>query len=78
MSVVSTGNQVTSKVTSNYFDCVINLRCEECENIVHHSEPTKCKNSDLTEGNVAHVYHSLLEGYGRAGLSRLTAALSQN
>lgn len=69
------GNQVSSKVTTNYFDCVVSLTCEECETLVHHSEPDKCKNSDLTDGNVTHVYHSLSEGYGRAGLSRLTAAL---
>ena len=42
---------------------------------MHHSEPKKCKNSDLTEGNVVHVYHSLSEGYERAGLSRLSAAM---
>lgn len=69
------GNQVTSKVTREYFDCTINLHCEQCKEIMHHSEPKKCKNSDLTEGNVVHVYHSVSEGYGHAGLSRLSAAM---
>ena len=41
------GNEVICKVTSMYFDCTIDLRCEQCEEIfiVHHSEPGKCKNS---------------------------------
>ena len=71
------GNEVICKVTSMYFDCTIDLRCEQCEEIfiVHHSEPGKCKNSDLTEGNVLHVYHSVSEGYGRARLSRLSSAM---
>ena len=60
------GNKVTPNLKSEYFDCTGSLRCEKCNQIVHLSEPRKCKNTDLTEGNVIHVYHSLSEGYGRA------------
>lgn len=69
------GTSVTTEITTDYFDCHVNLRCDECKKVVHYSEPKKCQRSDLTEGNIAHVFHSLSEGYGRAGLSRLSAAV---
>lgn len=57
-----------------YFDCSITVKCDDCDILVHQSEPKQCKNV-LSEGNVALVYHSLSEGYGRAGISRLSAAM---
>lgn len=69
------GEKSTWKLTPNYFDCAINIRCDNCENILLHSEPEKCKNGGYSQGNVIHVYHSLCEGYGRAGLSRLSAGM---
>ena len=33
------GNGITAKVTSYLFDCTINLRCDKCDSVVHHSEP---------------------------------------
>lgn len=69
------GRKSTWKVTPVYFDCTINISCDKCEKILLHSPPKKCKDSEYTEGNVMHVYHSLCEGYGRAGLTRLSAAM---
>ena len=67
------GKEVTSDIITEYFDCTIHLTCDQCNKVVHHCEAKKCQNSDLTQGNVVHVYYSVSEGYGRAGLSRLTA-----
>lgn len=67
-----------SNSTTKYFSGTVSIRCEKCEVIVHHSEPRKCKDSSNSEGNIMHVYHSLCEGYGRAELSRLSAAMGAN
>ena len=69
------GTKSTWEITPSYFDCTINVRCDSCESIVHHSQPEKCKNTSQTKGNVMHVYHSLCEGYGMAGLSRFSAGM---
>lgn len=69
------GSKLVNKSTMKYFDCTVNIKCEECAKIVHHSETNTCKNSKFGEGNVMFVYHSIVEGYGRAGLSRLSAAM---
>lgn len=58
------GNKVTSNVSCDYFDCTVDLKCDECKQTVYHSKPRKCKNSDLTEGNVLHVKPSLLASRG--------------
>lgn len=69
------GTILSTKITTNYFDCSVNLRCDECEKVVCYSEPRKCQRSNITEGNIVHVFHSLSEGYGQAGLSRISALM---
>lgn len=49
------GKKCTSKVISEYFDCTINIRCDDCREIIHYSEPEKCRNSDISVGNVIQV-----------------------
>lgn len=69
------GKKLQNNITMQYFDCTVTMRCDECAKLVHHSEPNRCKNGDFGKGNIMYVYHSLCEGYGRAGLSRLSAAM---
>lgn len=35
------GKKCVSKVTTEYFDCMINIRCDDCSEIIHHSGPEK-------------------------------------
>lgn len=72
---VECDTQSTWKITLAYFDCTISARCDSCQSILFYSEPGKCKNTHLSKGNVMHVYHSLSEGYGRLGMSRLLAGM---
>lgn len=69
------GTKSTWKITPSYFDCTVHVRCDSCHSNLLYSEPEKCKNSDLSKGNVLHVYHSLCEGYGRLGLSRCSPGM---
>lgn len=64
-----------TKISADYFDCNVNLRCDECEKVVWYPEPRKCQRNNKTEGNIIHVFHYLSEGYGQAGQSRLSALM---
>lgn len=75
VNCVECGNKCVTKITTQYFDCTFSLRCEDCSVIIHHSQPKKCQDNNFSEGNIMFVYHSLSEGYGRAGLSRLSTAM---
>ena len=60
------GTKSTFNIFPSYFDCTLNIKCDNCQSILLCSEPEKCKNSKYSQGNVIHVYHSLCEGYGKA------------
>lgn len=75
VNCVECGKKCVTKITTHYFDCTFSLRCEDCSVIIHHSEPKKCQDNNFSEGNITFVYHSLSEGYGRAGMSRLCTAM---
>lgn len=77
------GETAQSEIRRNYFDCEIEVKCKNCDLLLCESKPRKAKMGKLTEVNSLLVYHSVSNGYGRAGLSRLsslfgTSEMSQN
>lgn len=67
------GERTNTSIEKKYFDCVVKVTCSNCEVLLCRSEARKTKGANFTEGNAILLYHSLSDGYGKAGLSRLSA-----
>lgn len=69
----SCGEQTQTEIKRKYFDCEVKVRCTTCDLVLCDSKPRKAKIGNFTEANSVLVFHSISNGYGRAGLSRLSA-----
>ncbi len=67
------GEEAQSEIKQQYFDCSVTVRCSACDSVLCDSKPRKANIGNLSEANSVMVFHSISNGYGRAGLSRLSA-----
>lgn len=69
----SCAEQAQTDIKRKYFDCEVKVKCTTCDLVLCDSKPRKAKIGDFTEANSVLVFHSISNGYERAGLSRLSA-----
>ena len=67
------GEQAQTDIKRKYFDCEGKVKCVACDLVLCDSKPRKADIGNFPEANSVLVFHSITNGYGRAGLSRLAA-----
>ena len=67
------GEQSQTDIKRKYFDCEVKVKCTTCDLVLCDSKPRTAEIGNFPEANSVLVFHSISNGYGRAGLSKLSA-----
>lgn len=65
------GEQAETDIKRKYFDCEVKVTCTTCDLVLCDSKPRKANIGNFSEVNSVLVFHSISNGYGRAGLAKL-------